>query len=111
MGEETTRLWVLFKGGLEFYYSINLPSHYNPPCRSVTNLHEIGTRGRNVEQHLLCRLASGGQQPPHHIVEIHRIPLSPLHHYLPIALINLGVEQRDVVYPLTLLDIDCVVDR
>ena len=110
MGEETTRLWVLLKGGLEFYYSINLPSHYNPPCGSVANLDEIGTRGGYVKQHLLCRLASGGQQPPHHVVETHGIPLNPLHHNLPIALVNLGVEQGNVVYALTLLDIDGVVN-
>ena len=101
----------MLKGGLEFYYSINLSSHYNPPCRSVANLDEIGTRGGHVKQHLLCRFASCVQQPPHHIVEIHGIPLSTLHNYLPVALINLGIEQRDVVYALTLLDVDSVVDR
>ena len=110
MGEETTRLWVLFKGGLEFYYSINLPSHNNAPCGCVAYLDEIGTRGRHIEQHLLCRLASGSQQPPHHVVETDSVALSPLHHYLPIALINLGVEQRNVADALTLLDENGVVD-
>ena len=67
----------------EKYSSIVLSLYHYPTGRSVTNLHEIGTRGGYVKQHLLCRLASGGQQPPHHVVETDSVALSPLHHYLP----------------------------
>lgn len=76
----------------EKYSSIVLSLYHYPTGRSITNLHEIGTRDGHIEQHLLCRLASGGQQPPHHVVEKHGIPLSTLHHYLPVSLVELFLE-------------------
>lgn len=76
----------------EKYSSIVLSLYHYPTGRSIANLDEVGTRGGHIKQHLLSRLTSGSQQPPHHDVETDGVALSPLHHNLPVSLVELFLE-------------------